>query len=292
MARLKRTLKPRRPVTERAYLDRLPQFQADESSEFVEFDPATGELHYLPVPIEAQIESLLSEFMGPYVREASFLGKPTNLRRFFANVKRAIAVYMYQRDAEPSFDRQGARIVLTGASDAALEAVMALEKIEEWWELSTFVWKIFHDESRRGAARAGAQKKSARQRMAQVARQYKEIDEAYSKFAPFQLIQLLRRLESVLSLAAERVKLDSSAQRDETARLFTEGLAVAWACATGALPKATRPGTRTRNVSPFLRLLSIINCDVLDERYRSNNDFREYGISAAQRAKRKLLEAS
>jgi hypothetical protein len=124
----------------------------------------------------------------------------------------------------------------------------------------------------------------------QELRRKAELARSYSDFAPDQIAWRISHLETVVSLADERVSFGpGDAQRDQIAQDFTDQLASAWHSATGRKPTYSRPTPRLKNRSPFARLLETINQTLLKERHRSPNDFFEYGAKAIKRL-RQLTE--
>ena len=112
-----------------------------------------------------------------------------------------------------------------------------------------------------------------------------ELDpDSYSDFAPDQIRLRISQLETVVSLADERVTFGpGDAQRDQIAQDFTDQLASAWRSATERLPTCSRPTPRLKNPSPFGHLLQTINQRLLNKRHQSPNDFFEYGAKAIKR---------
>jgi len=107
------------------------------------------------------------------------------------------------------------------------------------------------------------------------------LDTSYSQFAPDQIAWRLSQLETVVSLADERVTFGpGDAQRDQIAQDFTDQLASAWHSATGRNPTYSRSTPRP---SPFARLLETINQRLLNKRHQSPNNFSGYGAQATKR---------
>jgi hypothetical protein len=118
----------------------------------------------------------------------------------------------------------------------------------------------------------------------QELRRRARLGRSYSDFAPDQIAWRISQLETVVSLADERVSFGhGDAQRDQIAQEFTDLLASAWHSATERKPTYSRPTPRLKNPSPFARLLETINQDLLKKRHRSANNFREYGIKSVKR---------
>jgi hypothetical protein len=117
----------------------------------------------------------------------------------------------------------------------------------------------------------------------QELRRRADLGRSYSDFAPDQIARRLSQLETVVSLAAERVTFGpGDAQRDQIAQDFTDQLASAWHSATEMLPTCSRPTKRLKNASLFARLLETINQDLLKKSHRSENNFREHGIKTVK----------
>src|SRR5262249_24297925 len=124
----------------------------------------------------------------------------------------------------------------------------------------------------------------SRKQVKQELRRRARLGRSYSDFAPDQIAGRLSQLETVVSLADDRVSFGpGDAQRDQIAQDFTDQLASAWHSATERKPTYSRPTRRLKNPSPFARLLETINQELLAERHRSPNDFFEYGAKAIKR---------
>jgi hypothetical protein len=124
---------------------------------------------------------------------------------------------------------------------------------------------------------------SSRKQVKQEFQRSAALARIYSDFAPDQIALCLSHLETVLSLAAERVTFGpGDAQRDQIAQDFTDQLASAWRRATKTLPTCSRLTPHLKNPSPFALLLKTINQELLQDRHRSKNDFLEYGIKSVR----------
>jgi hypothetical protein len=231
---------------------------------------------------EQRIDDVLSKFMAPYIRDA------TKLQPFLKDAKRAIAGYVGARETE--YDRQKAKTLLTETLTNLETARRKLQEIAGWPELSNYLkLRVYRDATPTVAFETqqtefsidelelSSQVEQARQRTA-------ALDKSYSQFAPDRIAWCLSRLETVLSLAAERVTFGpGDAQRDRIAQDFVDQLASAWHSATERLPTSSRPTQRLKHRSPFTRLLETINQELLRERHRSPNNFLEYGIKSVKR---------
>jgi hypothetical protein len=165
-----------------------------------------------------------------------------------------------------------------------------LQEIAGWPELSNYLkLRVYRDATPTEAFETqqtefsfdelelSSQVEQARQRTA-------ALDKSYSQFAPDRIAWCLSRLETVLSLAAERVTFGpGDVQRDRIAQDFTDQLASAWHSATERLPTYSKTTQRLKHRSPFTRLLETINQELLRERHRSPNSFLEYGVKSVKR---------
>jgi hypothetical protein len=254
------------------YLARLPQFEPRSIpfADLQEYDVQLQREQGIDVQVqrEQRIDDVLSKFMAPYIGDA------TKLEPFLNDAKRAIAGYVGARETE--YDRRKAKKLL---SSIALEKTKRkLQEIAQWPELSNYL-KRLHRETL-----AEQPQPSSRKQVKQELRRRAELGRSYSDFAPDQIASRLSQLETVVSLAAERVSFGSGdAQRDQIAQDFTDQLASAWLRATKTWPTCSRPTPRLRNPSPFARLLETINQRLLKEHHRSPNNFFEYGAKAIKR---------
>jgi hypothetical protein len=251
-----------RPKTPGDYLARLRQFEP-RPSPFADLQDPFGKTEDM---YEKRIDDVLSAFMARYIRDT------TKQDSFLKDAKRAIAGYVGARETE--YDRRKARKLLSATSIVLETAGRKLQEIARWPELSNYLKYIFRDApyfEREIKPRGTSQK--------QV-----ELDpDSYSDFAPDKLQLRLSQLETVVSLAAERVTFGpGDAQRDQIAQDFTDQLASAWRRATKTWPTCSRPTRRLKNASPFARLLETINQKLLEERHRSPNNFREHGIKSVK----------
>ena len=218
-----------------------------------------------------RIDDVLSEFMSPHIRDG------TKLEPFLNDAKRAIAGYVGARETE--YDRRKAKKLLLAASIALETTKRKLQEIARWPELSDYLKRLHRDATLTEQPQA-----SSRKQVKQELRRRADLDRNYSDFAPDQIARRLSQLETVVSLADERVTLGrGDAQRDQIAQDFTDQLASAWHSATERMPTYSRPTPRLKNPSPFARLLETINQKLLKECHRSPNNFFEYGAKAIKR---------
>jgi hypothetical protein len=279
-----------RPKTPEGYLARLRQFEPRPSP--------FGRHGILPLPLgdligknqeprEKRIDDVLSKFMAPYIRDA------TKLQPFLNDAKRAIAGYVGARETE--YDRRKAKKLLSETSIALETARRKLQEIARWPELSNYL-KRLHRDTPPGTWRDNAftlaeqPQPSSRKQVEQELQRKADLDTSYSQFAPDQIRLRISRLETVVSIAVERVTFGhGDAQRDQIAQDFADQLASAWHSATERLPTCSRSTPRLKNCSPFARLLETINQELLEERHRSPNNFFEYGVKSVKRL-RQLIE--
>ena len=294
-----------RPKTPEGYLARLRQF-APRPSPF-------GRHGILPLPLgdligknqeprEKRIDDVLSAFMDRYIHDA------VKLKLFLEDAKRAIAAYIGAR--ETGYDRWEARKLLSETSIALETARRKLQEIARWPELSNYLKYVFRGATPTERPEPSSQEQVKQElqriddlysdlapdqialhRLSQLETVVKlqridDLDRSYSDLAPDQIALRLSQLETVVSLAAERVTFGpGDARRDQIAQDFTDQLASAWHQATETLPTCSRPTKRLKNASPFACLLRVINQELLEDRHRSPNDFFEYGATAVKRLK-------
>ena len=254
------------------YLARLPQFEPRPTpfADLEEYD--------VQEQGKQRIDDVISKFMAPYIRDA------TKLKPFLNDAKRAIAAYVGARETE--YDRRKAKKLL---SSIPLEKTKRkLQEIAQWPELSNYLKRLHRDAIGDGARStttlAEQPQPSSRKQVEQELQRKADLDTSYSQFAPDQIAWCLSQLETVVSLAAERVTFGpGDAQRDQIAQDFTNQLASAWHSATEELPTCSRPTPRLKKPSPFARLLETINQKLLNERHRSPNNFFEFGVKSVKR---------
>jgi hypothetical protein len=234
-----------------------------------------------------RIDDVLSTFMAAYIRDA------TKRQPFLKDAKRAIAGYVGARETE--YDRGKAKELLTETLTSLETTRRKLQEIAGWPELSNYL-KRLHRDTPPGTWRDNAftlaeqPQPSSRKQVEQELQRKADLDTSYSQFAPDQIRLRISRLETVVSIAVERVTFGyGDAQRDQIAQDFTDQLASAWLQATETLPTCSRRTLRLKNRSPFARLLETINQQLLEERHRSPNNFFEYGANAIKRL-RQLIE--
>jgi hypothetical protein len=288
----------RREKTPQDYLARLPQFEP-RPVPFADLreEDSVGRLpeQFGPQEMrEKRIDDVLSKFMAPYISDA------TKLQPFLNDAKRAIAGYVGARETE--YDRRKAKKLLSAASIALETTKRKLQEIARWPELSNYLKRLHRDAagggemSRNEAIRllvrgmlpanalAEQPQPSSPKQVKQELRRRASLDRNYSDFAPDQIRLRISQLETVVSLADERVTFGpGDAQRDQIAQDFTDQLASAWLRATERSPTCSRPTRRLKNPSPFAGLLETINQRLLNKRHQSPNNFFEYGAKAIKR---------
>jgi hypothetical protein len=232
--------------------------------------------------------------MSPYICDA------TKLQPFLNDAKRAIAGYVGARETE--YDRRKAKELLSDTSIAIETVRRKLQEIARWPELSNYLKCVFRGATGSWTRPASRQHErlepfvftpterpepsSAQEQVEQALQRTAALDTTYSDLAPDQIALRLSQIETVVSLAAERVTFGpGDARRDQIAQDFTDQLASAWHQATETLPTCSRPTKRLKNASPFACLLRVINQELLEDRHRSPNDFFEYGATAVKRLK-------
>jgi len=195
----------RRPTTSQDYLARLPQFEPRPTP--------FGRHGILPLPLgdligknqeprENRIDDVLSKFMAPYIRDA------TKLQPFLNDAKRAIGGYVGARETE--YDRRKAKTLLTETLTDLVTARRKLQDIAGWPELSNYLKRVYRDapvwpENKNAAPTERPEPSSARKQAEQARQRTAALDRSYSDFAPDQIAWRLSQLETVVSLADERV---------------------------------------------------------------------------------------
>src|SRR5262249_46410672 len=213
----------------------------------------------------------------PYIRDG------TKREPFLKDAKRAIAGYVGARETE--YDRRRAKTLLTETLTDLVSARRKLQDIAGWPELSNYLKRVYRD-----ATLSEQPQPSSRKQVKQELRRRASLGRSYSDFAPDKIAWCLSQLETVVSLADEKVSFGhGDAQRDQIAADFTDQLASAWHSATEKLPTCSRPTPHLKKPSPFARLLEKINQELLEKRHRSPNNFLEYGVKSVKRL-RQLLE--
>jgi len=257
------------------YLARLPQFEPRPIpfAGLQEYDVEVQREQGIDVQEQGKrrIDDVLSKFMAPYIRDA------TKLKPLLNDAKRAIAAYVGARETE--YDRRKAKELLSATSIALETTKRKLQEIARWSELSNYLMRLHRD-----ATLAEQPQPSSPEQVEQELRRRADLGRSYSDFAPDQTAWRLCQLETVVSLAAERVTFGpGDAQRDQIAQDFTDQLASAWHSATERNPTSSRPTPRLKKPSPFARLLETINQRLLKERHRSPNNFFEFGVKSVKR---------
>src|SRR5262245_5417153 len=258
------------------YLARLPQFEprpipfADlqEYDIQVQREQGIGEAG-LPRARKQRIDDVLSKFMAPYIRDA------TKREPFLKDAKRAIAGYVGARETE--YNRRKAKKLLSATSIALETTKQKLQEIARWPELANYLKRLHRD-----ATLAEQPKPSSQKQVKQELRRRARLGRSYSDFAPDQIAWRISQLETVVSLADEKVSFGpGDARRDQIAQDFTDQLASAWHSATETLPTCSKPGRKSPSLFP--RLLETINQRLLKERHQSPNNFFEHGAKAIRR---------
>ena len=277
-----------RPKTTADDLARLPQFEPRPTpfADLQEYDVQVKREQGIDVQEQGEqlIDDVLSKFMASHIHDA------TKLKPFLKDAKRAIAGYVGARETE--YDRRKAKKLLSATSSALERTKRTLQEIARWPELSDYLKRLHASHPQGSWSISGVwtptiterPQLSSRKQVKQELRRRADLDKSYSQFAPDQIAWCLSQLETVVSLAAERVTFGpGDAQRDQIAQDFTDQLASAWHSATERKPTYSRPTPRLKNPSPFARLLETINQRLLNKRHQSPNNFFEYGAKAIKR---------
>ena len=261
---------PKQPIEPK----KLPQFEPrpPPSADLQKYDVEVQREQGIDVQEQGKrIDDVLSTFMAPYIRDA------TQLEPFLKDAKRAIAGYVGARETE--YDRWKAKKLLSATLIALEKTKSTLREIARWPELSKYLKRLHRD-----ATLPEQPEPSSPKQLKQELRRRARLGRSYSDFAPEQIAWRLSQLETVVSLADERVSFGpGDAQRDQASQDFADQLASAWHSATGRKPTCSRPTPGLKNPSPFAQLLETINQRLLMEHHRSANNFFEYGAKAIKR---------
>ena len=234
---------PSRLRTPQSDLDRLPQFEPDHTFRLDETHHESG----LPFPESRarQIRDVLSSAMKDHVREARFQGKSTSLERFLRNAMLAIATYESRSLRRRAYDRGKASKLLKEVRVALWAFQRALERTVEWKQLDRYLTSLFvaarKQNERQHVAHAADRRPDATvKRYARALLEARKLADLYrAEFrarSPRGILNQLRHLEALLSLALEKLELQpGDVQRDEIAREFASAMMLAWMSATGVL---------------------------------------------------------
>ena len=281
---------PSRLRTPQSDLDRLPQFEPDHTFGLDETHHESG----LPFPESRarQIRDVLSSAMKDHVREARFQGKSTSLERFLRNAMLAIATYESRSLRRRAYDRGKASKLLKEVRVALWAFQRALERTVEWKQLDRYLTSLFvaarKQNERQHVAHAADRRPDATvKRYARALLEARKLADLYrAEFrarSPRGILNQLRHLEALLSLALEKLELQpGDVQRDEIAREFASAMMLAWMSATGVVPTISKS-----KPLPFQRLMATINRDILKAEVRHPTDFRYPAVFAADRARKR-----
>jgi hypothetical protein len=276
--------------TPRSDLERLPQFEPDHTFRLDETQHESG----LPFPESRarQIRDVLSSATKDHVREARFQGKSTSLERFLRNAMLAIATYESRSLRRRPYDRGRASKLLKEVRVALWAFQRALEGSGDWKQLDRYLTSLFvaarkQNERQRVAHAADSRPDATVKRRVRALLEARKLVEMYrAEFrarSPRGILNQLRHLEALLSLALEKLELQpGDVQRDEIAREFASAMMFAWMSATGVVPTISKS-----KPLPFQRLLATINRDLLKAEVRHPTDFRYPAVFAADRARKR-----
>lgn len=270
------------PVTDPAVLRNLPQFEPDYTLGEEYYDPDKNVLRLHSSERDREIREVLAVSMRPRIIPSAEFGNPAAMDGFIDAAIRAIATYESRRKRESLFDRSKAKATLDKAIESIFNARDALLRVADSHELLNFLREIFvldrvrHRPTEQPRSKTGA--KAAFKRAGQLL-------EIFATFSPDRLADHLLELESVLSLASERVKLRSDSRRNEIAQEFCDAMAHAWLQGSGEIPTFSKANPKSRTISPFARLLETINQSILVKAVRDPLDFNTYGVKAIARIK-------
>jgi hypothetical protein len=260
------------PPTPKEQLEKLPQFEPDYC-EPLKFSPER----------QIQTKRLLENFIRDHIRSVEWDGKLTGTDRFIENAILAIARFEHRRGAQPNFDRMAAKKTLKRTIGKILHTRHALQRIANDRELSKFIEGIFVTDIRA----SHVQENKSTQSIGAALHRSGKVLEAYRLLEPRAMANHLMSLEPLLSMALERVELQSGDfQRDDVAQDFCDDLALAWISGTGRLPTFSKSNPRSRNGSPFAQLLSLVNVSIIEPVWRHGTDFRNYGFNASNKMRK------
>ena len=281
---------PSRLRTPKSDLDRLPQFEPDHTFRLDETQHESG--FPFPESRARQIRDVLSSAMKDHVREARFQGKSTSLERFLRNAMLAIATYESRSLRRRAYDRGKASKLLKEVRVALWAFQRALERTVEWKQLDRYLTSLFvaarkQNERQHVAHTADRRPDATVKRYARALLEARKLADLYrAEFrarSPKGILNQLRHLEALLSLALEKLELQpGDVQRDEIAREFASAMMFAWMSATGVVPTISKS-----KPLPFQRLLATINRDILKAEVRHPADFRYPAVFAAARKRDK-----
>jgi hypothetical protein len=270
------------PATDPAILRNLPQFEPDYTLGEEYFDPNKNVLRLHSSERDREIRQLLALSMRPYIIPSVEFGNPPAMDSFIDVAIRSIATYESRRKREAIFDRAIAKATLDKAIESIFDTRDALLKVSESQELLNFLREIFmHDTAPSRLATTPLTKKEVNSYFKMTGQLY----EKYATFSPDRLADHLLELETLLSLASERVKLQPDSRRNKIAQEFCDAMAHAWLIGTGEIPTFSKYNPRSRSTSPFAQLLDIINQRILIEPVRDPSGFKTYGAKAVGRIK-------
>jgi hypothetical protein len=251
-------------------LKTLPQFEPDYLIPFHALDLEGGKHQLFAPEREGKIRASLEQLIRPHAKIARSSGRLSKARTrtepFIETAIYAIARYEYRRSKNSDFDRRVGEKKLKRALTKITATIRALDDISQDVAMTHFLENIY-----------ASGNTSAPENVCSAAEFWRE---QYRAFAPSALVRDLRRLEPVLTLASERMTLQSGdIQRDDIAQEMCEQLVFAWIKATGKAPTVSKPNPRSRNPSPFAKLLSVVN-GLLEPRFKQRSAFQNYAIKA------------
>jgi hypothetical protein len=277
------------PPTPKERLEKLPQFEPDYSISYHHIDFEKGERHLFPPDRERQLRNALTEFFGFRARSVEWRGSTTSADRFIENAMRAIATFEHRRGAQPIFDRKAAKETFKRTGDRILDTCQDLDEVASNREFSQFLRSIFASTADRQGS-ATLEGVAPVRALSTALKQSEKQFQLYREISPDALAAQLMKLQAVLALATERVELAAGDfQRDEIAQELCNELAYTWISGTGKIPTVSEANNRSRTKSPFLLLLALVN-DNVDQRFRHQTEFRNYGAKARDAMRRQFPE--
>jgi hypothetical protein len=266
------------PKTDACLLASLPQFGPAKGFDIRHVDKKSGALSYFGPRRREKIRRPLTECIEPYVRT----DEPNALERFLQEAEHNIAFYIGERNAQrvtldeqqPAFNHEEAENYLRKAVGSVHAAQKDLLAFASWPELSSFLERLSVQVAK---WRKGKAPNSFLHQITLTERARKEVQAVQ----PRHLADALFQLEHFLIIASDRVAFQFG--EDAAARNLVDAMASAWFDATGRLPTCARRSIRSLRPSPFANLLRVINQKIFRPKFRSRNDFFQYGVKSVSR---------
>lgn len=269
-----------RPGTDPAVLRDLPQFEPDYALGEEYYDPERNVLRLQSFERDTEVRNVLAASIRQRIIPSAELGNSPAMDVFVDAAIRSIATYESRRRREPIFNRVTAKATLDKAAESMLDTRQALLEVAASHELTSFLREIFV-----GSHRREISEPHTRSEMNAFFREGEQLLDSFEMLSPERLADQLLRLEAVLAMASEKMKLQPDSRKNEIAQEFCDGMAHAWFQGTGEIPTFAKSNPKSRSASPFAQLLKVVNKQVLVEAVRDPFDFETYGVKAVARIK-------